>query len=243
MVHSLFSRLSIQEKPKPPKVYNLAAFSPSFQQRVRELALPREAYHLQLADIDGTVDLKPRIDFIGPVYSIQYNPKKGDVYVSETPSSQPVAVKKNAIYDIQSTLHLCQALPSQLKPLYFHQLYNVPKNVILYDSTLDIPFLIALSNSLKRVYQIWIYHSCEVKWPNYNPDHTTKAMFCCRCNQVYYTDVDKRSTLSLMNPFSTNKCAHKTISCDNPTSSKKTKAVEMGKNLFKKFTESKGKGF
>uniref|UniRef100_A0A7E4W8M0 Recep_L_domain domain-containing protein n=1 Tax=Panagrellus redivivus TaxID=6233 RepID=A0A7E4W8M0_PANRE len=39
--------------------YPLASYSYSFQRRIRELAAPVEAYHLQLADIDETIALRP----------------------------------------------------------------------------------------------------------------------------------------------------------------------------------------
>uniref|UniRef100_A0A7E4W548 FTH domain-containing protein n=1 Tax=Panagrellus redivivus TaxID=6233 RepID=A0A7E4W548_PANRE len=40
-------------------VYKLSDYSYSFIQRLRELASPLEAYNLQVADIDGTLSLKP----------------------------------------------------------------------------------------------------------------------------------------------------------------------------------------
>uniref|UniRef100_A0A7E4VX95 FBA_2 domain-containing protein n=1 Tax=Panagrellus redivivus TaxID=6233 RepID=A0A7E4VX95_PANRE len=46
---------------RSPIMYPLSTYSYSFQRRLRELASPIEAYNLQVADIDETIHLSPRV--------------------------------------------------------------------------------------------------------------------------------------------------------------------------------------
>uniref|UniRef100_A0A7E4V5L9 F-box domain-containing protein n=1 Tax=Panagrellus redivivus TaxID=6233 RepID=A0A7E4V5L9_PANRE len=190
LLHFYFLILKLVE---PPKVYPLSKFAYSFQRRLRELATPKEAYHLQLADIDQTATLKPKIYHYGPVDTMVWH-------------ESLVESDLSTLHDVTECLMLSNVNSTIFQRRYFYQLTSLPPQLEVWHSTIDDAFLTEYASiykhfsGYKHVFAIdtsqfgltnnFFDHIKDVNFPDYairfnfckNLDWITYLLDCKECN-------------------------------------------------------------
>uniref|UniRef100_A0A7E4WCR2 DPPIV_N domain-containing protein n=1 Tax=Panagrellus redivivus TaxID=6233 RepID=A0A7E4WCR2_PANRE len=114
-----------------PKIYPVSKYAYSFQRRLRELATPKEAYNIQLADIDQTIDLNPTITHSNNyTYRMVYNQQLNDLYILDTANNKTKKVNNSTLYNVES-IYLYNVDASVFDHALFRQILNDP-HYLLY---------------------------------------------------------------------------------------------------------------
>uniref|UniRef100_A0A7E4W8U9 F-box domain-containing protein n=1 Tax=Panagrellus redivivus TaxID=6233 RepID=A0A7E4W8U9_PANRE len=146
------SRMSslIKDSPikEPSKVYLLTKFAYSFQRRLRELATPKEACHLQLADVDDTVPLKPLINCSNSGEIVVWDVKSQHVCLTNLLETETTESDMLTLHSLGVLKVISADTNSFRRP--FYQLYDLPPALFVKNSTINDAFFAQYANVYKH---------------------------------------------------------------------------------------------
>uniref|UniRef100_A0A7E4WE79 FBA_2 domain-containing protein n=1 Tax=Panagrellus redivivus TaxID=6233 RepID=A0A7E4WE79_PANRE len=163
MVHSLFNCI-FPFRQKPASTYPLSKYSYSFQRRLRELATPKEAYNIQLADVDDTLNFDPKVKYKFKS-TMCYNQTENALFLRG--NGENMEFDETILYDVYG-LKLYNVDSSVFDHMLFQKLLRKPKWLTIWNSTIDSTFITECARQygkLRQYQSVWL-ESCNVTTSN-----------------------------------------------------------------------------